>query len=165
MMLKLISILHPTLTSIMSTQQVTVARTHIKMLAGDYPCFAYLGAERNQDSFCRLCYHHYPQHSTPNEDMVHLLVRCRCTADTRTSILPEFPNIIFLYFPHNTILEKPNHTDLTQLILDPTSLNLPLNARIPPNHPALPEVLRVCRKLCFAIHKTRTRMLKCLKTD
>ena len=149
----------------MSTQEVTVARTHIKMLAGDYPCFAHMGADRNQDSFCRLCHHFYPQHNPPTEDMVHLLARCRCTADTRTNILPEFLNIISHFFPHNSILDKPNHTDLTQLILDPTSLNLPLNARIPPNHPALPEVLRVCRKLCFAIHKSRTSLLKRLKSE
>ena len=155
---------HPTLASIISTQQVTVARTHIKMLAGDYPCSAYIGADRNKDRFCRLCRHYYPQHNPPTEDMVHLLVICRCTADTRAGILPELLNIISYHFPNNTILHNPNHTNLTQLLLDPTSLNLPLTARIAPNHPALPEVLHVCRKLCFAIHKSRTSLLKHLKT-
>ena len=134
------------------------------MLCGDYPCYSYTGTSRDQDSFCRLCQHYYPQHKPPDEDMVHLLVRCRCTADTRAGILPELFNVISLHFPHNTILGNPNQTNLTQMILDPTSLNLPLTARIAPNHPALPEILRVCRKLCFAIHRCRTSKLKGLKT-
>ena len=155
---------HPTLAGITSTQEVTVARVHLKMLSGDYPCYSYMGSDRTQDSFCRLCHHYYPQYSPPVEDMVHLLVRCKCTADTRSSILPELFNVISTHFPHNTILDKPNHVHLTQLILDPTSLNLPITARIAHNHPALPPVLCVCRKLCFAMHKTRTNQLKHLKT-
>ena len=154
---------HPVLSSILCTQEVTLARTHVKMLSGDYPCFSYIGSDRHKDGFCRLCHHLFPQDSPPVEDMVHLLVRCRSTADTRADILIELLDIISTHSHHNILLKQPNHTDLAQFILDPTSLNLPLLARISPNHSALSEVLRVCRKLCFATHKTRTKQLKNLK--
>ena len=139
------------------------ARVHIKMLAGDYPCSAYQGNDRTQDASCKLCQSLSPQHPSPAEDMVHLLVRCRATSDTRTRIIPELLNTISQLQPSNAILVYPSHTHLTQLILDPTSLNLPMSIRISSDHPALPSVLAVCRTLCFALHKDRTRQLALLK--
>ena len=153
---------HPVLSGVLTTQEAERSRIHIKMLCGDYPCYAYLGSDRNQDAQCRLCQLVSPHQPAPTEDMVHLLTRCRATSDTRTRILPELLNIISTYFPNNDILVHPNNTNLTQLILDPSSLNLPMTIRISPSHPALLQVLTVCRNLCFAIHKDRTRQLKYL---
>ena len=107
------------------------------------------------------CYHSIPP---PDEDMVHLLTRCRGTLETRSRIIPELLNTIQQHFPTNSILVHQNHSHLAQLILDPTSLNLPINMRISPDHPALSPALAVCRKLCFAIHKDRTNQLKKLRT-
>ena len=151
---------HPVLSGILTTQEVMRARVHVKMLAGDYPCYSYIGSDRQQDSYCRLCQNIFPQQPAPVEDMVHLLTLCRATADTRTRFVPDLLNLISQYFPRNEILEYPNHTHLTQLILDPTSLNLPMTIRISPDHPALCQVLAMCRNLCFAIHNDRTRQLK-----
>ena len=127
------------------------------MLAGDYPCQFYLGSDRHQDAACRLCQALKPEIPAPAEDMVHLLTRCVGTSDTRTRVTPELLNTISVHFPNNAILHYPNHTHLTQLILDPTSLNLPMNIRISPDHPALNLVLTICRTLCYAVHKDRTR--------
>ena len=151
---------HPVLSGILTTQDVIRSRVHIKMLSGDYPCFSHIGSDRNKDAHCQLCLSMSPHRPAPTEDMTHLLTRCRGTADTRTRILPDLLNTINLYFPTNSILEHPNLTNLTQLILDPTSLNLPMSIRINPDHPALAQVLAVCHNLCFAIHKDRTRQLK-----
>ena len=153
---------HPVLTGILTTRDVMCSRVHIKMLAGDYPCFSYLGSDRNQDSHCRLCQALSPQYPPPDENMVHLLTRCRATTDTRTRYTPDILNTISRHFPSNSILETSNHTHLTQIILDPTSLNLPLSMRISPDHPDLPKVLSVCRNLCYAIHRDRSRQLKSL---
>ena len=153
---------HPVLTSILTTRDVMSSRVHIKMLAGDYPCFSYLGSDRNQSPHCRLCKALSPQYSPPEENMVHLLTRCRATTDTRIRFTPELLNTISRNFPNNSILETSNHTHLTQLILDPTSLNLPLSMRISPAHKDLPKVLFVCRNLCYAIHRDRSRQLKSL---
>ena len=147
---------------ILTTQEVLRSRVHIKMLSGDYLCYSYLGSDRNLATHCRLCQSAFPHHPAPTEDMTHLLTRCMCTADTRTRILPDLLNVISMYYPTNDILVHPNHTHLTQLILDPTSLNLPVTIRFTSDHPALHQVLAVCRNLCFAIHKDRTRKLKSL---
>ena len=155
---------HPVLSGVLTTQDVVRARVHIKMLAGDYPCYFNMGSDRKQDSFCPLCRFISPDQPSPTEDMVHLLTRCRGTQDTRTRILPDLLNTIALLFPTNDILQYPNHTQLAQLILDPTSLNLPTTIRIGPDHPALPQVLSNCRNLCYALHKDRTRQLKILKS-
>ena len=136
------------------------SRIHIKMLAGDYPCQAFLYED---STACRLCQFHYPTHPPPTEDMIHLLTRCRATSETRARVIPDMLNALSQYFPSSLILNNPTHTILTQFLLDPTSLNLPLSARVSPNHPALPTILTSCRNICFSIHKDRIRQLGQLK--
>ena len=151
---------HPVLSGIMTTQEVMRSRVHVKMLAGDYPCQAYLGNERSRDSACPLCQYLYPGSQAPDETMVHLITRCRATSDTRAAYFHVLMNTIASHFPQNQILSHPNSTQLTQLVLDPTSLNLPLSIRIHPDHPALAQILVACRTLCYAIHRDRNRLLE-----
>ena len=141
----------------MNTQEVLQSRVHIKMLAGDYPCQQYLSFDRSQDPTCLIC------RTSKTEDMVHLLSMCRATGETRARIIPELLNTLSVYFPTNELLVSLSHAQLTQFILDPTSLNLPQDTRISPNHPALHLVLTICRKYCFAVHKDRARQLKLIR--
>ena len=151
---------HPVLSSILTPQEVTKSRIHIKMLAGDYPCQAFLYTD---STACRLCQVHSPNYPPPTEDMVHLLTRCRGTSDTRGKVMPDLLNEISQYFPCSAILDSPSHTTLAQFILDPTSLNLPLAARVSPDHPALTTILAYCRNICFTIHKDRIRQLRLIR--
>ena len=151
---------HPVLSNILTTQEVMKSRIHIKMLAGDYPCQAFLYGD---STACRLCQLYSPTHPPPTEDMTHLLTRCRATSDTRARVIPDMLNVLSQYFPSSPILNNSPHTILTQFILDPTSLNLPESARVTPNHPALPAILTWCRNICFSIHKDRIRQLAQLK--
>ena len=151
---------HPVVSGILSTQEVVRARVHVRMLAGDFPCYAHIATDRNSDPACRLCRYLSPERPAPTEDMTHLLVMCRATAETRTRLLPELLNIIAAQSPNNDILNNPNHTNLAQLILDPTSLNLPPSVRIGPDHPGLPQLLPMCRTVCYAVYKDRLRQLK-----
>ena len=151
---------HPVLTGILTTQDVVFSRVHVKMLAGDYLCNYYLDKDRGLGGQCRLCPVWSPDSPPPDETMVHLLTRCRGTANTRAAILSELLNTISRDFPHNSLLLQQNHDQLTQFILDPTSINLPMTIRIPPNHTALVGILQVCRKLCYSVHKDRTKQLK-----
>ena len=48
---------HPTLYYIEKTFEAERARVHIKMLAGDYPCFKNLARDGNVPPFCRICSH------------------------------------------------------------------------------------------------------------
>ena len=152
---------HPVLHGIVTTQEVVKSRAHLRMLSGDYPCQYYIGRDRNLDTACQLCKQIVPpQHSTESEDMTHLLTSCRATADTRSMVLPDLLNEIAKHFPNNPVLTPTGTHWLTQLILDPTSLNLPMSARISPDHPALPQILSKCRNYCFTIHKERSRHYK-----
>ena len=110
-------------------------------------------SDRNQSTRCQLCQALSPTHPAPEENMVHVLTRCRATADVRTRITPELHNIVHKHIPAKHILQNQNHTLLTQLILDPISLNLPMSIRVSPNHPALMKVITVCRKLCYSINR------------
>ena len=140
------------LRGILTTQDVTRSRIHVRMLAGDYPCFAFIGSELS-DKCCKLCQVLRPNSLPPVEDMLHLVASCRATADTRARILPNLLNILSLHIPSNGLLQHPNQIHLTQFILDPASLNLPSDIRISPTHPALHLVLFFYRTLCFAIIK------------
>ena len=106
------------------------------------------------------CLSPFPERPGQTEDMVHLIARCRATADTRARILPNLLNILSLHIPSNGLLQHPNQIHLTQFILDPASLNLPSDIRISPTHPALHLVLFFYRTLCFAIIKDWSRLLK-----
>ena len=105
----------------------------------------------------------YSQRS-PTEDMTHLLTACRATRETRERIIPDLLNAISLHDPSNHLLQSQNSSCLSQFILDPTSLNLPLTIRIGPNHPALPHILPICRNLCFSLHKVRSSIMTVFKT-
>ena len=63
---------HPVLAWVLTTQDVVIVRPHIKMLAGDYLCFAFLAHDRGIDPQCRLCHSHSYQ-PAPADDLEHLL--------------------------------------------------------------------------------------------
>ena len=151
---------HPVLAGVHTTQEVKYSRVHIKMLSGDYLCFSHLGKDRKQSPHCRLCKTLSPLVTTPDETMMHLLTRCRATSDVRTRILPDLLNVLAQHLPENQILQQPTHEHLTQFILDPTSLNLPVTVRISPKHTAFPQIIAICRRLCFFIHKSRSKQLQ-----
>ena len=129
------------------------------MLSGDYLCFATLAIDRGSDPQCRLC---LVDSNTPApiEDTVHILTRCRGTADTRNRLMPDLLNTVHKFFPNNKILEHTDHLTLTQFILDCSSLNLPSLIRIEPSHTEIVQVVRISHDLCFAIHTERVRQLK-----
>ena len=138
-------------------------RPHIKMLTGDYQCFAYLAQDRGMEPHCRLCRLLLDaQDQAPAEDIEHLLTSCRATADTRSRIMPEILNALTTSFPSNRLLTKPNHIMLTQFLLDPCSMNLPNDIRLPPEHMNFTLITKLCCSLTNALHKDRTRQLKAM---
>ena len=61
--------------------------------------YAYEASDRGLDPACRLCQSlsHLP---APAEDLIHVLTRCRATADTRGQYLPEVLNTVATYIPN-----------------------------------------------------------------
>ena len=150
---------HPMLSWILTTQDVVLSRPHIRMLAGDLLCYSFLAHDRGSDPHCRLCQALSPL-PAPAEDYEHLLTACKATADTRDSKLPGLYNIIAQYFEQHRLLTMPSHSLLTQFIIDCTSLNLPADARVPPDHPGQPAITKQCSVVISAILKERTKQLK-----
>ena len=135
---------------VQTTQDVAIVRPHIKMLAGDYLCGEYLARDRGLDPQCKLCRSPSGLLSPP-EDLEHLLTKCRATSDIRQSKLPGLLNTIAQFSPHNALLCNSNPSQLTQFILDCTSLNLTSDARIAPSSPGFISITRTCSDLIFAI--------------
>ena len=81
------------------------------MLSGDYQCYSTLAHDRGTDPSCRLC--SGPSSCpSPTENHVHLLSRCKGTADTRHRIMPELLNMLAMYFLDNRLLTEPAHDTL-----------------------------------------------------
>ena len=152
---------HSVLSWVQTTRDVTLIRPHLRMLAGDYPCYSYLAHDRGVPPHCRLCTRlAQPQHQPPEEDLSHILTRSRATAETRQRLLPDLLNLVATYDPDHGLLYEPTDNTLTQFILDSTSLNLPSNCRISARHPLYTHIARHCSDITYAIHKDRTRQLK-----
>ena len=109
--------IYPILAWVMTTQDVEKVRPHVKMLAGDYQCYANLASDQDIEPHCRMCELLSSQPS-PVEDLEHILTRCRATADTRNRIIPELLNTLAGYYPGNGFLTNITHATLTQFILD-----------------------------------------------
>ena len=151
---------HPIMYNIESTYEAERARVHIKMLSGDYPCFENLARDGNVPPFCRICSPEIISGDPPTESLAHVLSHCVGTSGTRSRLLPDLLNTIASVCPDNPVLNEYSH--MTQFILDPTSLNLPLAARISPENPTLSSVLSCCRNFAYQIHKDRIRLLRSL---
>ena len=150
---------HPIFSWILTTQDVMVIRPHLRMLAGDYQCYAYQASDRGLDPTCKIC-QSLGHHPAPAEDLVHIITRCRATADTRSRYLPELLNTVAKYFPTCNLLCNTTHDILTQFILDCSSLNLAPDTRIPSNHPNFTCITRQCSIMINSIHRHRTKLLK-----
>ena len=156
---------HPILSWIQTTRDVTTVRPHLRMLAGDYPCYSYLAHDRGVPPHCRLCTRPTsptPQHQPEEEGMTHILTRCSATRDTRQRLLPDLLNPVASYDQDHGLLSRPTHDRLAQFILDCTSLNLPGDYRVSPRHPLYCHIARHCCQMTYAIHKDRIKQLTTL---
>ena len=151
--------LHPALSWVLTTRDVMIIRPHIKMLSGNYTCYAYLAHDRGVSPHCRIC-QQVSSHPPKAENMVHLLTMCQATADTRERLLPDLLNTVANIMPDNGLLTNPTHDLLTQFILDCSSLNLPTNVRVAPTHPGHTTIAKQCSTMVYAIHMDRTRQMK-----
>ena len=128
-------------------------RPHLKLLTGDF-----LTAQRaardqpNLDPTCALC-------GLDAESVTHIIVKSRALAGVRDRIIPELMNAVAKVQPSSQILNQPSEADLTQFILDCTSVNLDNNIRVPNHNPGISEIFRLSRDLCFALTNERKRLL------
>ena len=115
---------HPVLSWLLTTRDVALIRPHLRMLAGDYQCYAYLSHDRGLEPHCRLC-KTISNNPAPAEDLAHVLTRCRATSDIRNKYIPDLFNTVASFLPSNRLLSSTTHEQLTQFILDCSFLTEP----------------------------------------
>ena len=143
---------HPSIANIKTTEEVKKMRPHLKMLCGNLLTYGMkfeqtgLGSAR-----CRLC-------DNPYESVSHIVSSCPCYNDVRTEILEEFSeNLSKSKNCLNIQQFSSSETTLTQLILDPSSMNLEFRVHI--QDPILSKLFSLSRDLCYAIIKRRSDLL------
>ena len=150
---------HPALLNILTTQQAKKLRLHLKFLTSDFLTGERLAQDQpNIDPGCKLCL-------ATVESTEHVLITCRATADVRQRLYPELMNAVAKVQPTSHILQNPTAHQLTQFILDCTSINLGENFRIPAHNPGIAEIFRMSRDWCFALSNERGRLLRLLSVN
>ena len=101
---------------------------------------------------CKIC-------RLENESICHILTQCPAYQSTRDKILQEFEEICSVIqsnFNFENIKTDPE--TLTQFLLDPTSFNLKTRVHI--NDPVVPDLFKLSRDYCYAIHSEKNRKLE-----
>ena len=108
-------------------------------------------------SVCRLC---SVGSYKPTESLSHVVGTCSALSDVRNMILQQI-STLSSQSNTNINLQQMSEDQLTQYILDPCSLNLPI--RIHPDDPVIPELYKVCRDMCTAVDRVRWTKLRSLQ--
>ena len=146
---------HPALKNLITTREVQKARTHLKMLAGDYYTYEVKASQQGGSGHCRCCLLR-----TRDEDVTHILTECLLYVEIRDRIFKEYSEacskaIIPISF-EDVFMQ--NQFVLCQFILDPSSLNL--DVRISTSDRILEQMFEISRDYCYAVNVLRLKTLK-----
>ena len=78
---------HPVLNGAVTAHDVKKLRPMVRMLTGDYYCFAVKSDQSGGGDYCRLCPDRGPDLPRPREDIQHIVTECEATRDTRERLL------------------------------------------------------------------------------
>ena len=142
---------HPAIGNIINTNNVSNMRPHVKMLVGDYLCYEKKSKQSGGSPSCRIC------ESGESESYRHMISSCEALSEPRQRILSQ---ILTLCQSNSINIEHilEDKEQLTQFILDPSSMNLPVRINI--NDPILAPLFMLSRDLCYALHKLRMKKIK-----
>ena len=149
---------HPALSNMTTTNDVRIARPHLKFLAGNYLTYQIKAEQSGGSPLCRICT------SGQEETICHVISSCQQLAVERETFFLEFRQFCSLTKNHIDFDDISKcEENVTQFILDPSSLNLPV--RVSLSDPLMSEFFKLCRQLCHIIDKTRIRLLKKMESD
>ena len=123
------------------------------MLAGNYLTYKMISEQSGGSPRCRICT------SGQEESLSHVISSCEGLSGDRDRIIQEFRNLCSVTkncINFDEILN--NKLNLTQFILDPSSINLPV--RVSLSDPVISAFYRLSRQYCYKLHKTRIGLLK-----
>lgn len=149
---------HPALANMKTTNDVRTSRPHLKLLSGNYLTYKVKSDQSGGSPDCRICI------SGIEESVSHVVSWCGGMTDDRTRIFTEFRRLCNstknrIDFDEISRCEN----NLTQFILDPTSLNLPV--RVHMSDPLVPQFFKLSREFCYIIDKTRIGLLKNMEKE
>ena len=102
---------------------------------------------------CRIC------KTGSDETVSHVISTCQGLTVEREKILTDISKLCSLTKNKINFEEfKESEDKLCQVILDPTSLNLP--TRVSLQDPLVPEFYKLSRDLCHVLDNTRIRLLR-----
>ena len=145
---------HAALSGIITTGEVKTSRCHIKMLCGDYLTYEKKSNQSGGSPHCRVC-----GDKTKIEKCSHILTSCSAYEELRNRKVQELENLssnVNKTFDFQEI--RSNDIDLTQFLLDPTSINL--KQRINPSDPLLSKFFSISRSYCNLVNTRRINILK-----
>ena len=149
---------HPAILNIVTPLEVQKMRPHIKMLCGNLLTYQTKFNQSGSGSpHCRLC-------DSKSETLCHIIASCIAYEETRKRIMNEMDQLLQT---SESNLEISNfvqtEVNLTQFVLDPSSMNL--YPRVHIKDPILPRLFKLSRDLCFAINKIRNKGLQDLMQE
>ena len=121
------------------------------MLTGDYLTFEKKSVQSGGSPFCKLC------DKSEIESIVHLISKCSALSETRDKITKAFDILLKTAKLKINIYEL-SSDQFTQLIIDPTSMNL--RTRVNFNHKIVPALFQLSRDFCYAIDRSRVKLSK-----
>ena len=153
---------HPALQGVSTTQGVSKMRAHIKMLCSDLYTYQMRAEYQGGSPHCRLC--QQPSVNNENvENLEHIITECSAYSEVRDRLLKEMENLCKnSKSGFNFVDIRGNTTNLTQFILDCSSMNLPTRINI--NDEICRKIFNLSRDLCYHIKKTRLQKLKNLES-
>jgi hypothetical protein len=147
---------HPALSNQLTTFDVSKSRPHLKMLCQDYLTYEKRADQSGGSPHCRCCNPGTDQ-PRPSESLVHILAECEQYSEVRDRIFPEMEYLCSRSNIDFKIISA-DKTNLSQFILDPTSLNL--TTRVNMKDPNIESFFRKSRDFCYSIHNRRMKILK-----
>ena len=149
---------HPALSGILKSKDVLKSRAHIKMLADDLYTFEKKSEYQGGSPHCRCC--EEPEgNNRKTESLSHILTQCTMYNDVRQRIFLQMEIVCKQSKSEVSFKEiSSNPRNLTQFLLDCTSLNLP--RRINQNDEICEILFNLSRDLCYSIMKKRNDYMK-----
>ena len=123
---------HPAISDLYTASEVEKSRSHLKMLVGDYYTYQVKSEQSGGRSYCRLCYFNpESDEKVVTENLCHIIALCGSYKEQRSEIIIEMSVICQQTINKVNISQYYNDPELlTQFILDPSSMNLPMRVNI-----------------------------------
>ena len=77
---------HPSLSNLITTQDVKISRPHLKFLAGNYLTYSTKATQSGGSAHCRICLF-------PRETVSHIISSCLGMTDEREKLLIEYKSL------------------------------------------------------------------------